>query len=162
MSGGQVAPESTIGALHGREHSHEHDRPHGHDRLPVAREHRHGGLSHSHGAATGTTLSWRGLFALGLAGGLVPSASALILLLGSIAAGRAELGMVLVVAFGAGMAIVLGGVGLALVYVGRLLGRIPSFRLAAGQFGWALPAATAVVVLGAGVFLTSQALTQVF
>ena len=36
----------------------------------------------------GPTISWRSLFVLGLAGGLIPSTSALLILLGSIAAGR--------------------------------------------------------------------------
>ena len=39
------------------------------------------------------TLTWRGLFVLGLAGGLIPSTSALIILLGSIAAGRPAFGV---------------------------------------------------------------------
>ena len=52
---------------------------------------------------------------LGLAGGLIPSTSALLILLGSIAAGRPTFGFVLVVAFGLGMAAVMTGVGLALV-----------------------------------------------
>jgi ABC-type nickel/cobalt efflux system permease component RcnA len=91
----------------------------------------------------------------------VPSASALILLLGSIAAGRLELGVVLVVSFGAGMAVVLGGVGLALVYAGRLVERVPSSAHVA-RLGRALPTATAVVVLVAGLLLTGQAVTQVF
>jgi ABC-type nickel/cobalt efflux system permease component RcnA len=65
--------------------------------------------------------SWRSLFVLGLAGGLIPSASALLILLGSIAAGRPAFGFILVVAFGLGMALVMGGVGLALVIArGRL------------------------------------------
>jgi ABC-type nickel/cobalt efflux system permease component RcnA len=98
---------------------------------------------------------------LGLAGGLVPSASALLLLLGSLAANRPAYGVILVIAFGAGMAIVLSGVGLLLVYASRLLERVP--RGAFGRRLWDLmPVATAVVVIGAGVYLTSQAVTQVF
>ena len=108
----------------------------------------------------GSTVSWRSLFALGLSGGLVPSASALILLLGSIAAGRVAYGLVLVVAFGIGMAIVLGGVGFALVHASRLLSRLP--RAAALDRGWdVLQVATAAVVLVLGFVLTGQAMTQV-
>ena len=51
---------------------------------------------HSHLPPTGTTISWRSLFVLGLAGGLIPSTSALLILLGSIAAGRPAFGFVLV------------------------------------------------------------------
>jgi ABC-type nickel/cobalt efflux system permease component RcnA len=53
-----------------------------------------------------------GLWAMGLVGGLVPSPSALLLLLAATAIGRAWFGVVLVVAFGIGMATSLAGVGL--------------------------------------------------
>ncbi len=68
-----------------------HDATHGHD-----------GVSHRHAPADGSTITWRSLFVLGLAGGLIPSTSALLILLGAIAAGRAGFGFVLVVAFGLG------------------------------------------------------------
>ena len=79
-------------------------------------EHSHGGVRHSHLPPTGSTITWRSLFVLGLAGGLIPSTSALLILLGSIAAGRPAFGFVLVVAFGVGMAAVMAGIGLAMVY----------------------------------------------
>ena len=49
---------------------------------------------------------------MGLVGGLVPSPSALLLLLAATAVGRAWFGVVLVVAFGIGMATSLAAVGL--------------------------------------------------
>src|SRR5260221_6410179 len=124
--------------------------------------HSHGGRAHSHAPAsgTGTGLSWRNLFALGLSGGLVPSASALILLLGSIAAGHVAYGVVLVLAFGIGMALVLGGVGLALVRASRLVERLPR-RWSLGRLAGAVQLATAGLVVILGVVLTSQALTTV-
>jgi ABC-type nickel/cobalt efflux system permease component RcnA len=143
---------------HEGEHQHRHE--HRHDER-AAGDHSHGGVRHSHQPSQGTTLSWRSLFALGLSGGLVPSASALILLLGSIAAGRLEYGLVLVIAFGVGMAIVLGGVGLALVYASSLLERFSSGHRVRGLAS-VVPAATALIVIAAGVFLTGQALTQTF
>jgi ABC-type nickel/cobalt efflux system permease component RcnA len=105
-------------------------------------------------------VSWRSLFALGLSGGLVPSASALILLLGSIAAGRVAYGIVLVVAFGLGMALVLGGVGIALVHASRLVSRLPGAAVL-GQRWALLQVAVAGLVVVLGVVLTGQALTQV-
>jgi ABC-type nickel/cobalt efflux system permease component RcnA len=131
---------------HGNEHAHSHD--HGHD---------HG---HSHAPDSGKPLSWRGLFALGLSGGLMPSAAALILLLGSISAGRVAYGLLLVVGFGLGMALVLGGVGLTLVYAARLVNRLPNRQRFAGSAGL-LQMGTAAVVIVLGVVLTGQALTQV-
>ena len=139
-------------------HEHEHDQA---DGLAGAEGvHSHGGRAHSHLPPAGTSLSWRSLFTLGLAGGLVPSASALILLLGSIAAGRVAYGIVLVVGFGIGMAVVLGGVGLALVRASRLVERLPRGRTL-GRLGGAVQLGTAGLVMVLGVFLTSQALTQV-
>jgi len=135
---------------HAADHAHGHE--HHHDL-----SHDHG---HSHGPEGGRPLSWRGLFALGLSGGLMPSAAALILLLGSISAGRVAYGLLLVVGFGLGMAFVLGGVGLALVYAARLVNRLPNRQRFAGSAGL-LQMGTAAVVIALGVVLTSQALTQV-
>jgi nickel/cobalt exporter len=146
----------------GHEHEHEHEHEHGRADRHAGAEgaHSHGGRTHSHLPPAGTSLSWRSLFTLGLAGGLVPSASALILLLGSIAAGRVAYGIVLVVGFGIGMAVVLGGVGLALVRASHLVERLPRGRTL-GRLGGAVQLGTAGLVMVLGVFLTSQALTQV-
>jgi nickel/cobalt transporter (NicO) family protein len=160
------------------ERAHGHTHPHGHAHAGVdlrehpptedertEDEHGHGhahgdGHAHQHGPATDAPISWRGLIALGLSGGLVPSASALILLLGSIAAGRVAYGLVLVLGFGAGMALVLAGIGLAIVQARRMLERRPSLR---GLRSVELPVqlATASIVVVLGLFLTGQALTQV-
>jgi ABC-type nickel/cobalt efflux system permease component RcnA len=135
------------------EHSHEPDHSHG---QPA--EHRHGGLRHSHVPAAGTAISWRGLFVLGLAGGLIPSASALLILLGSIAAGRPAFGFVLVVAFGLGMALVMGGIGLALVVARGRLDRVDGGTRLGRTAGY-LPLVASVMVLGFGVYLTVQAVS---
>ena len=117
---------------HGHEHddAHRHDHAHAgesneHDPVVAPDEHSHGGIRHSHLPPAGATLSWRGLFVLGLAGGLIPSTSALLILLGSIAAGRPAFGLVLVVAFGLGMAAVMTGVGLTMIVARTRLDRLP-------------------------------------
>jgi ABC-type nickel/cobalt efflux system permease component RcnA len=148
---------------HARAHANAHEHGHDHEH---AREHDHEhdhGHSHSHEPAPGTALSWKSLFALGLSGGLVPSASALILLLGSISAGRIGYGIVLVVAFGAGMAIVLAGIGLALVRASTLVSRLPSRwrQRGAGRMATYVQMGTAGLVIALGLVLTSQALTTV-
>ncbi len=145
-----------------RAHARAHASGSGHDHAP-AHEHRHDhghGHSHSHDPEPNGAVSWRGMLALGLSGGLVPSASALILLLGSIAAGRVAYGLVLVLGFGLGMAVVLTGIGLLLVHARRLVERRPS---TARLQRLALPVqvATASLVVVLGVVLTSQALAQV-
>jgi hypothetical protein len=59
------------------------------------------------------------------------------------------------------MAIVLAGIGLMLVYASRLIERLPGSSSL--QRVWPLiPLATAVVVILAGVYLTSQSLLVTF
>ena len=72
--------------------------------------------------------SRRSLVGIGVAGGLVPSPSALVVLLGAIALGRTVFGVLLVLAYGLGMAGVLTAVGLLLVH-----GRARLERLAPGR-----------------------------
>jgi ABC-type nickel/cobalt efflux system permease component RcnA len=140
---------------HHREHVGEDAHGHAHEHGPG---HAH---PHPHGPLAGeTSISWRGLIALGLSGGLVPSASALILLLGSIAAGRVGYGLVLVLGFGLGMAVVLAGIGLLLVHARRLVERRPSVA-AFGRIVVPVQLATASLVVVLGIVLTGQALTQI-
>ena len=158
----------STGHAHGEPaHGHSHDAPahaaHAAHAEPGAaghgHSHGHGEHGHSHAPADGA-ISWRGLIALGLSGGLVPSASALILLLGSIAAGRVAYGLVLVLGFGLGMAFVLAGIGLLLIHARRFVERRPS-TASLGRFVPPIQLATAAVVVVLGVVLTGQALTQV-
>jgi ABC-type nickel/cobalt efflux system permease component RcnA len=130
---------------------------HGHDRDP--HEHSHGGVRHSHtptGAAA--TVTWRSLFVLGLAGGIIPSTSALLILLGAIASGRAAFGIVLVVAFGTGMALVMTGIGLLVVGARGRLDAIGTGFAVRRVRKW-LPLTAACLVLGLGLYLTLQAIS---
>lgn len=136
---------------HAHEHENENDRQHDH-----GEEHRHGGRAHRHGPAPGSTITWRSLFALGLAGGLIPSTSALLILLGSIAAGRPVFGFVLVVAFGLGMAAVMAGIGLAIVAARGRLDRMPAGS-GLGRVREAVALVAALLVFGFGIYLTAQA-----
>ena len=121
-------------------------------------EHSHGGAPPPPPAARRPAITWRSLFVLGLAGGLIPSTSALLILLGSIAAGRPAFGFVLVVAFGLGMAVVMGGIGLALVVARGRLDRVDAgSRL--GRAGGYLPLVASFLVLGFGLYLTVQAVS---
>ncbi len=142
---------------HGHDHGHDHGQPH-HDEPTAPGVHRHGGLTHSHLPPRGSTISWRGLFVLGLAGGLIPSASALLILLGSIAAGRPAFGFVLVIAFGIGMAAVMGGIGLALVLARGRLDRVDTSSWL-GRATAHLPLLASCLVLGFGIYLTIQAVS---
>ncbi len=133
---------------HGHSHDHHHDHGHDHD-------HDHGhGHGHSHGHAHGHHHGHGhgrgGLLGMGIAGGLVPSPSALIVLLASVGLGRTVFGVVLVFAYGLGMAGTLTAVGLTLVRVRDRLAR----RLADPALGrWALRVARTVPVLTAALVL---------
>ena len=127
---------------------HHHPHPHPHDH-----PHRH----HDHGAA-GRPLGRRGLVALGLAGGMVPSPSAVVVLLGGIALGRAWFGVALVLAYGLGMAATLTGVGLLLAHLRNRMDRrldLPAASLLA-RLGRVLPAVTASVIVLVGVALAAN------
>ncbi|HEV8697742.1 MAG TPA: hypothetical protein VGQ89_08620 [Candidatus Limnocylindrales bacterium] len=139
-----------LGHAHPAEHDHVHEPAHAH-------EHAHCGVAHSHAPAPGSSITWRSLFLLGLAGGLIPSTSALLILLGSIAAGRPLFGFILVVAFGFGMAAVMGGIGFALV---AARDRVERVELGAGlaRLRETVPLIASVVVLSFGLYLTAQAL----
>nr|MBA2451568.1 sulfite exporter TauE/SafE family protein [Chloroflexia bacterium] len=123
---------------------------------PGATVHNHGGASHCHSIPTGDTVTTRSLLALGVSGGLVPCPSALVLLLGAISVGRLELGILLVLAFSVGLAGVLTGIGLLVVYARWLLRRF-SFEPRAPRF---LPAASAVIISIAGIALLVDSLGQ--
>jgi ABC-type nickel/cobalt efflux system permease component RcnA len=145
---------------HANETAHDHGYGHGHRTEhgdhDNGLEHSHGGVQHRHAPPAGSSVTWRSLFALGLAGGIIPSTNALLILLFAIAAGRPLFGFVLVGAFGLGMAAVMTGVGLALVHARGLVGRLPGRPVGSRLAGLA-PLAASVVVVVLGVWLTSQA-----
>jgi ABC-type nickel/cobalt efflux system permease component RcnA len=114
-------------------------------RHPVAHGHGHG---HGHGHTTRTTL-----IGMGVAGGLVPSPSALVVLLGAVALGRTWFGVLLVVGYGLGMAATLTAVGLLLVRLRDRLAAVERFR---DRFT-ALPTITATFVLVVGIGLAVRA-----
>jgi nickel/cobalt exporter len=152
-SGGLVAVLGLVlvwRALHPAPHAHDHDHRHGADR-----EH-----PHPHAHHDGWTVSVRGLVALGLAGGMVPSASALIVLLAAVSTGRLVFGLGLIVAFGIGMAVVLAGMAAATTlareyFVGhRSIGSWPWTRRLSGL----LPIASGLAVLVIGTVVTIGAL----
>jgi nickel/cobalt transporter (NicO) family protein len=86
---------------HGHDHAHGHGHDHDHD--------------HHHGHDHARPITWRAMATLGLAGGMVPSASAVVLLLAAVQFGRPVLGLVLVGLFGVGMSVVLVASGIAVL-----------------------------------------------
>lgn len=141
-------------------HVHEHD-----THAPVPADTHGDGVGHSpshHGHPHPVPLRggvrWRQLVAPGLAGGLVPSPSALLVLLGGIALDRAWFGLTLVIAYGVGMAAVLVGAGYLLL---RARTRITARAGGAGRLARltaVLPVATATLVIVAGLAIAARSL----
>lgn len=109
-------------------------------------------------------MTWGSLLAMGFVGGFLPSPSAVVVLLGAIALGRAWFGAVLVIAYGAGMAATLTGAGLLVLHARDALDRrfvgLRSSRLAA-MAGRLVPVGTAVVIVGVGAYLSLRGLAQI-
>ncbi|MGW7753261.1 HoxN/HupN/NixA family nickel/cobalt transporter [Streptomyces violaceusniger] len=148
---------------HGHAHDHEHDQAHGH-----AHTHTHDhGDGHTHTHEVRPTL--RGTLLLGFAGGMVPSPSAVIVLVGAAALGQAWFGFVLVVAYGLGLALTLTLAGFAAVRLGvRATERLAARKASGGRIDRLLgavrrasPVGTAAVVLalGCGLVLRGAATT---
>jgi nickel/cobalt transporter (NicO) family protein len=129
---------------HSHDHDHYHGRSHDHDH--------HHGHSHPHPSRRPRRLS---LVGMGIAGGLVPSPSALIVLLGAVGLGRTAFGVLLVVAYGAGMAATLTAAGLVLVRVRDCWASRPRRTLA--RLAALAPAGTAALVLCVGLGLVGRA-----
>ena len=140
-------------------HTHSHVHPkHSHAHGDHQHSHSHGGHTHNHlpPGADGSTASVRSLVALGVSGGLVPCPAALVLLLSAISLGRLGFGMVLVVVFSAGLAIVLTGIGLLMIYARKLFERF-SFETRVPRL---LPIVSASIITLAGVGIALGALQQ--
>jgi ABC-type nickel/cobalt efflux system permease component RcnA len=146
----------------GHDHAHAGDDHAGHDQAGHAHAgDDHAGDAHPHGHHHhhhhDTPLTRRGLLAMGASAGLIPCPSALVVLLGAIAQHQVALGLLLIVAFSAGLAATLTALGIAVVHAGRITARIrPSSRIVT-----ALPAASAVVIVAAGLLLTARAIPGV-
>lgn len=133
---------------HAHTHPHDHSHTHAHDH----------GHAHDHHHAH----SPRGVVALGIAGGLVPCPSALVLLLSAIALHQTLFGLALVTAFSLGLSLVLVGLGLGVVYSREWLGHHfghwfetqPNVRSMLRY----LPVVSALVIMVVGAVLTTQAI----
>ena len=140
---------------HGHGHDHTHDHMHDHDHTHThTHDHHHGPGGHSH--VPEGDISWRSLIALAISGGLVPCESALVLLLSAISIGRVGLGLLLLLSFSLGLAGVLMGIGVMVLYAKRLLPK--RSRIGQGPFMRWAPVASAVVVVVLGMIMTSVSL----
>ena len=135
--------------VHDRSHAAGHDHVHHHADDPD-----HG---HSHALPAGVSLtSRRGLLALALAGGILPSPSALIVMLGAINAHRVGYGLGLIVAFSVGLAL-----ALIVVSLGALRARAAMARRLSSFWGRLVPVLSASAIVGVGLFLAVRGALQI-
>ncbi len=135
-------------APHQHDHDHDHDHGHGHGH---GHDHGHGPGGHSHDLPAGTApLSRRGLVLLATSGGLLPSPSAVLVVVAGFAAGRIALSLSIVLAFSVGLAATLSAVGIALV-----LGRRVVEQRVGGALVRVLPVGGALALMAVGLFLAT-------
>ena len=130
---------------HHHDHGRHHDDDHGHS-------HDHGHHHHPDDALTS-----KGILGVGVAAGLLPCPSALVVLLSAIALHRIGLGLALIVAFSLGLAATITAIGLVAVLARRTFSR----GSLAGPVVRALPAASAALILTVGLVITARALPGV-
>ena len=128
---------------HAEHHHHHHDNEHEHE--------------HEHHHHDGDALTSRGILGVGVAAGLLPCPSALVVLLSAIALHRVGLGLALIVAFSVGLAATITAIGLVAVLARRAFGRL-SLN---GPVVRALPAVSAALILAVGVVITARAIPGV-
>ena len=124
-------------------HQHDHDDDHGHD--------------HHHHHRDDDALTSKGILGVGVAAGLLPCPSALVVLLSAIALHRVGLGLALIFAFSVGLAATITAIGLVAVLARRAFGRL-SLN---GPVVRALPAVSAALILAVGVVITARAIPGV-
>jgi nickel/cobalt transporter (NicO) family protein len=130
--------------------AHDDDRGHAH-----GHDHRPGRGGHTHPVPGDSLLSRRGLLALAVAGGILPSPTALVVLLSAVSFHRVLFGLSLIAGFSLGLA------G-ALIVIGILAVRARDFvsiRLSTGV-GRLLPVLSAAVITGVGLILTIRGAIQ--
>ena len=120
--------------------------------------HKHGLFSrpHTHVPVDGQKVTLGSLLALGITGGIIPCPSALVVLLVAVYFGKVALGLSLILAFSVGLASVLTGIGLLMVY-GR--GLLAHMKFNSGLLG-RLPMASALAVVCLGIVLAFGSLSQ--
>ena len=147
---GRLAAWSAARTADAHDDAHLAGHPHDH-------AHDHGGHGHRHGLPDGVSLtSKRGMLALALAGGILPSPSALIVMLGAINAHRVGYGIGLVLAFSVGLAL-----ALIVVSLGALRARAAMANRLSSFWGRLVPVLSASAIVVVGLFLAVRGVTQI-
>ena len=123
-----------------------------------AHAHGHPHIHQDANHAPAAAISLKSLCALGITGGIVPCPAALVVLLGALAIHRIAFGLFLIVAFSAGLAAVLIGFGLAMVYARRFMSRFAARGPLTERW---LPLASSAVITVVGITIALQSLAAV-
>jgi ABC-type nickel/cobalt efflux system permease component RcnA len=108
-----------------------------------------------HTVPEGPVLSRKGLAALAVAGGILPSPTALVVLLAAVALHRLVFGLALIFAFSVGLAAALIVVGVMALRARDLVSRKMSSRV-----GQVIPLLSASAIVAVGAFLMARAVSQ--
>ena len=152
----------------GHSHAHGHAHAHGHSHAPApapapARAHAHAGessgteLTPTPAVPPGETLSRRGIVGMGIAAGILPCPSALIVLLSAIALDRLVFGFALILAFSVGLAATITAIGLVAVFAQTRFRR-SSFN---GGFIRIMPIISAALITVVGGVLSAKAVMDI-
>jgi len=143
-----------LGVWSDRAHDHAHSHTAEHDH---ASKHEHGsGRGHAHPGPDVPVLSRRGLTALAVAGGILPSPTALVVLLAAVALDRITYGLALIGAFSLGLAAALVAVGIVALKARDVV----SNRLS-GRVARLMPVASASAIAVVGLMLTVRGIVQI-
>jgi nickel/cobalt exporter len=123
----------------------------------AAHRHDHSHVHHEDDAGNigDRPITLRGLLGLAMAGGILPSPTAFVALTGAVAAHRVGYGLALIFAFSLGLAGSLTAVGMLALRAKQVVGR----RLASRWMG-VLPIASALIIVGFGLFFASKGIAQ--
>jgi ABC-type nickel/cobalt efflux system permease component RcnA len=119
--------------------------------------HTHDGVTHTH-AVPQTGVPLMSLVALGISGGIVPCPDAFAVLLIAISLNRVLLGLVIILAFSLGLALVLITIGILMVKAKPVVDRITGGGKAVRLY---LPMASAILVTILGAVILVKSLGQV-
>ena len=147
--------------IHDHEHSHhDHIHPSSLTPHPSSLTHSHGGKEHTHlpPGTDGTAVTWKRLLLFGISAGLLPCPSALVVMLSAIALNRTAFGLILIIFFSLGLAGTLTGIGLALVYARKMLGKVKLNSTA--RILRIVPVASALLIAILGIAISYEALLQ--
>jgi ABC-type nickel/cobalt efflux system permease component RcnA len=141
---------------HGHSHHGHHYHEHHHHDYAHAQDYHDSCHHDAHDHGADSHVSYGTLLTLGITGGMIPCPGALVVLLSAVALQRIAFGLLLIIAFSVGLAIVLVGVGLLLVSARSAVQRW------GGEGAWStyLPFLSPLVMTPVGVFFVLRSLSD--